>query len=112
MPHRVLVVENDIDIQGYCKTILESAGFAVDACDTLADARRLFNANRPDLAVLDIGLPDGSGIDLMREWHGYPGPKVPVLVLTARGDLATRLLGVRRQDCRPTQYQCDAETRR
>jgi signal transduction histidine kinase len=91
MSHRVLVVENDVDIQGYCKTVLESAGFAVDACETLAEARVLFNAKRPDLAVLDIGLPDGTGIDLMREWHGYPGPKVPVLFLTARGDLQTRL---------------------
>lgn len=91
MSHRVLVVEDDLDIQGYCKTILESEGFTVDACDTAAEARRLFNANRPDLAVLDLGLPDGNGTDLMKEWHGYPGPKVPVLFLTARGDLKTRL---------------------
>lgn len=91
MSHRVLVVEDDLDIQGYCKTILESEGFAVDACDTAAEARRLFGANRPDLAVLDIGLPDGTGMDLMKEWHGFPGPKVPVLFLTARSDLKTRL---------------------
>ncbi|MEK7382491.1 MAG: response regulator transcription factor [Elusimicrobiota bacterium] len=91
MSHRVLVVEDDLDIQGYCKTILESEGFAVDACDTAAEARRLFAANRPDLAVLDIGLPDGTGMDLMKEWHAFPGPKVPVLFLTARGDLKTRL---------------------
>ncbi|MBI5246055.1 MAG: HAMP domain-containing histidine kinase [Elusimicrobia bacterium] len=91
MSHRVLVVEDDLDIQGYCKTILESEGFTVDACDTAAEARRLFAANRPDLAVLDIGLPDGTGMDLMKEWHAYAGPKVPVLFLTARGDLKTRL---------------------
>ncbi len=91
MSHRVLVVENDVDILGYCKTVLESAGFTVDTCETLTEARVQFNAKRPDLAVLDIGLPDGTGIDLMREWHGYPGPKVPVLFLTARGDLQTRL---------------------
>ncbi len=91
MSHRVLVVEDDLDIQGYCKTILESEGFTVDACDTAAEARRLFGANRPDLAVLDIGLPDGTGLDLMKEWHGFPGPKVPILFLTARGDLKTRL---------------------
>jgi len=91
MAHRVLVVEDDIDIQGYCKTILESEGFIVDACDTLAQARKFFNDNRPDLAVLDIGLPDGTGLDLLKEWHSYPGPKVPILFLTARGDLKTRL---------------------
>lgn len=91
MTHRVLVVEDDIDIQGYCKTVLEAAAFSVDACGTAAKARSLFNANRPDLVVLDIGLPDGNGLDLMREWHAYPGPKVPVIFLTSRGDLKTRL---------------------
>jgi len=91
MSHRVLVVEDDLDIQGYCKTILESEGFAVDACGTAAEARRLFFENRPDLAVVDIGLPDGTGLDLMKDWHGLPGPKVPILFLTARGDLKTRL---------------------
>ncbi|MEK7384553.1 MAG: ATP-binding protein [Elusimicrobiota bacterium] len=91
MTHRVLVVEDDINIQGYCKTVLEAEAFSVDACGTAVQARRLFNANRPDLVVLDIGLPDGSGLDLMREWHAYPGTKVPVLFLTAQGDLKTRL---------------------
>ena len=91
MSLRVLVVEDDLDIQGYCKTILESAGYAVDACARADDARRLFNGNRPDMAVVDVGLPDGDGIELMKEWHGYPGPKVPILFLTARGDLKTRL---------------------
>ncbi|MEK7390483.1 MAG: ATP-binding protein [Elusimicrobiota bacterium] len=91
MSHRVLVVEDDLDIQGYCKTILESAGFKVDPCGTISAANLLFNASRPDLAIVDIGLPDGSGIDLMRSWHHHPGPKVPVLFLTSRGDLKTRL---------------------
>ena len=91
MSHRVLVVEDDLDIQGYCKTILESEGFVVDACDTALEARKLFAANRPDLAVLDIGLPDGTGMDLMKEWHSYAGPKLPIMFLTARGDLQTRL---------------------
>ncbi len=91
MTHRVLVVEDDASIQGYCKTILESEGFVVDSCCTLAEARQLFNANRPDLAVLDIGLPDGTSLELMREWHGYPGTKVPILFLTARSDMKTRL---------------------
>src|SRR5579885_377831 len=90
MPHRVLVVEDDPDIQGYCNTVLESAGFVVDSCSTVAEARRLY-AKKPDLVVLDIGLPDGNGLDLMREWQGLPGAKAPVLFLTARGDMKTRL---------------------
>lgn len=91
MPSRVLVVEDDLVILDYCKTVLEAAGIHVDGCSTAAEGRRLFSANRPELAILDIGLPDGTGLDLMAEWHSYPGPKVGVIFLTARGDLKTRL---------------------
>lgn len=87
----MLVVEDDLVIQSCCRTVLESAGIIVDACDTVADGKRLFAAHRPDLAVLDIGLPDGTGLDLLREWNNLPGSKVPVIFLTARGDLKTRL---------------------
>lgn len=91
MSQRVLLVEDDLGIQAYCKAELEKAGITVAACETAADARRLFAERRPDLAVLDYGLPDATGIDLIKEWHAYNGPKVPVLFLTARGDLKTRL---------------------
>jgi two-component system sensor histidine kinase/response regulator len=91
MPSRVLVVEDDLAILDYCRTVLESAGITVDGCSSAAEGRGLFAANRPELAILDIGLPDGTGLDLMQEWHAYPGPKVGVIFLTARGDLKTRL---------------------
>jgi two-component system sensor histidine kinase/response regulator len=91
MPSRVLVVEDDLVILDYCRTVLETAGITVDGCSTAADGRRLYQASRPDLAILDIGLPDGTGLDLMQEWHGHSGPKTAVIFLTARGDLKTRL---------------------
>jgi len=91
MAHRILVVEDDVSVLGYCKTALESAGFEVEACETAAEARKLYAADRPDLAVLDIGLPDGNGLDLMREWKKLPGAMPPILFLTARGDMKTRL---------------------
>jgi two-component system sensor histidine kinase/response regulator len=89
MGHRVLVIEDDPDIQGYCNTVLESAGFTVDSTNTVEGARRLYG-NKPDLIVLDIGLPDGNGVDLMREWQ-KAGTTPPILFLTARGDMKTRL---------------------
>lgn len=89
--HRVLVVEDDVHILGYCTTALEAEGFVVDACGTMSEARTMFDANRPDLVVLDIGLPDGTGMELMRELHGRAGLKVPVMFLTGRRDLKTRL---------------------
>jgi two-component system sensor histidine kinase/response regulator len=89
MVHRVLVVEDEPIIQGYVKTVLERAGFMVDACGTLADARSLYEQN-PDLLVLDLRLPDGSGLELMRELQKR-GPTPPILFMTARGDMTTRL---------------------
>jgi two-component system sensor histidine kinase/response regulator len=91
MPHRILVVEDDAGILGYCKTALESAGFEVETCVTAADARRLYAGRRPDLAVLDIGLPDGTGLDLLTEWKKLPDAPPPILFLTASGDMRTRL---------------------
>ncbi len=89
MSHLILVVEDEPAILGYCETELQSAGFDVLGCATAADARKLYD-KRPDLIVLDIGLPDGNGLDLMREWQ-KGGPVPPVLFLTARGDMKTRL---------------------
>ncbi|HAZ08634.1 MAG TPA: hypothetical protein DCZ01_08970 [Elusimicrobia bacterium] len=89
--HNILVVEDDPDIQGYCNTVLESAAFNVASCSTMAQARRLYEERRPDLVVVDIGLPDGNGIDLLREWRKLPGRPAAILFLTARGDLKTRI---------------------
>lgn len=85
------MVEDDKSILDICNMVLESAGLAVDSCETVIDARRLYLAGRPDLAILDIGLPDGNGLDLLREWKSLPEAPPPVLFLTARGDLKTRL---------------------
>jgi two-component system sensor histidine kinase/response regulator len=87
--HRILVVEDEPAILGYCQTVLKGAGFEVDGCSTVAEARRLYGDN-PDLIILDYGLPDGNGLDLMREWQKR-GRTPPILFLTGRGDLRTRL---------------------
>ena len=91
MPRRILLVEDDIAIRGCCATLMDSEGYIVDVCETMVEARRLFMANRPDLAIIDIGLPDGTGLELAAQWHGHPGPKVPIIFLTGRGDVKTRL---------------------
>jgi signal transduction histidine kinase len=91
MAHLILVVEDDDGIRGYCKTALESVGFEVQTCATAVEARRLYIGRRPDLAVLDIGLPDGNGLELLSEWRKLPAPPPPILFLTANGDMKTRL---------------------
>ena len=89
--HKILVVEDDLDIQGFCKTVLESAGFSVDACVTAAEAEKLFRGGSPDLVIIDIGLPDGSGLDVCRQLGLGGKSRVPFVFLTAQNDLNTRL---------------------
>lgn len=87
----ILVVEDDIAIQGFCQTVLESAGFRVDAVATAADAVVSFKKSAPDLIILDYSLPDGNGVDLAKQMGLDSSRKTPFLFLTARQDLSTRL---------------------
>jgi signal transduction histidine kinase len=90
MAHLILLVEDDDAIRTSCERALKSAGFEVQSCASAFEARALYIGRRPGLAVLDIGLPDGNGLDLMREWRSLPMPP-PIVFLTARGDMKTRL---------------------
>lgn len=90
MALKILLIEDDIDIQGFAKTVLENEGFVVDACETIARGTKLYEAGRPDLVILDIGLPDGSGLNLLKQLS-QSETHAPLVVLTARRDLNTRL---------------------
>jgi DNA-binding response OmpR family regulator len=76
----VLLVEDDDDVQFFNKSLLEENGFTVDSAVTLAAAREAVIRRAPDVLVLDIGMPDGSGLDFLREFRR--GSKSPVLMLT------------------------------
>ena len=82
---RILVVEDDEILFDAVRTGLVLEGFAVDAVDTIADAREAAGTVDYDAVVLDIGLPDGTGLDLLGEWR-KAGRSVPVLLLTARNE--------------------------
>ncbi|MBI3551317.1 MAG: hybrid sensor histidine kinase/response regulator [Elusimicrobia bacterium] len=91
MPHKILVVEDDIAIQGFCQTVLESAGFSVKSVSTATEGLKSFQEDTPDMVILDIGLPDGNGLDLGKKMGLGPECAVSFLFLTARQDLNTRL---------------------
>jgi len=81
---RVLVVDDDFRVAGLHRDMIAGlAGFeVVDAVHTAADARRVVRAQRPDLVVLDVHLPDGDGISLAGELD------VDVLIVSAETDAA------------------------
>lgn len=89
---RILFVE---DHQALAEAIgggLRRAGFAVDEAGSLFAAREALGLTTYDLVVLDIGLPDGSGTELLAELRRAGG--TPVIVLTARGALGDRVDGL------------------
>ncbi len=97
MPTRILLVEDDPAIARTVAYSLEREGLASTHSLLLQDARAQLAGTRFDLLVLDLGLPDGSGLDLLREVRqagGHGGGHLPVLVLSAQGEEIDRVLGL------------------
>ena len=79
---KVLVVDDEISIQRFLRVALNGQGFIVSEANTGQDALQMITLNRPDLVILDLGLPDMDGIEvtrLTREWS-----KVPIIILSVR----------------------------
>ncbi|CAL8974721.1 Transcriptional regulatory protein SrrA [Cellulomonas sp. T2.31MG-18] len=89
----VLVVEDESDIREVLRRYLERAGYAVLTTGSGAEALRLVETSAADLVVLDLGLPDVDGADVLREVRS--GSRTPVLVLTARSAVEDRIRGLR-----------------
>ncbi len=88
----ILVVEDEMKIARLVRDYLEHAGFQVivtgDGGAALASAR----GAKPDLVVLDLGLPGLDGLDVTRELRR--SSNIPIVILTARGDEADRIVGL------------------
>jgi DNA-binding response OmpR family regulator len=82
-PRRVLVVDDDDDIRTVLSEVLRRADLAVIDAATGRDALRRAFEDRPDVVVLDLGLPDIDGMEVLRRLRDMTD--LPVLVLTARG---------------------------
>ena len=92
VPHRVLVVDDDVEVRTLVRDGLIIHGFEVSEAGSAAEARRSVAIMRPDVVLLDLTLPDGNGLDLLRELHAGNG--VAVIVLSGRGDEADRVAGL------------------
>ena len=89
----VLVVEDEREIRDLLRRYLERAGHAVLSTGSGAEALRLVQEGTPDLVVLDLGLPDVDGSEVLREVR-QDGRRTPVLVLTARAGVDDRIRGL------------------
>jgi len=89
MQSHILIVEDEPDIRRFVRLTLSAEGHAVHEAGTLQ--RGLIDAatRRPDLVVLDLGLPDGDGVDLIRDLRQWSA--VPVIVLSARSREADKI---------------------
>lgn len=90
----VVVVDDEEDIRQLVSFNLEQAGFQVEAVDTAAAALAAATRSRPAVVVLDLMLPDRSGVEVCRSLRADPAlADAAILMLTARGDESDRVLG-------------------
>ncbi len=88
----VLIVEDEPSYVDALSIGLVGEGFVVAAASTIADARAQFAAVKPDILLLDVMLPDGSGIDFCRELRATSA--VPIIMVTARSEEVDVILGL------------------
>ncbi|MBB5322875.1 response regulator transcription factor [Marinobacter oulmenensis] len=91
---RLLLVEDDRLLADGLSGQLEKAGFSVDTTYTAREALILGEQEDYRVAVLDLGLPDGNGLDVLRKWR-ISHVSYPVLILTARGDWQDKVNGLK-----------------
>jgi two-component system phosphate regulon response regulator PhoB len=92
--HRVLVIEDEADLRALLAYNLEAWGYEVRAVDSGKTGLRTFDEFSPDLVLLDLMLPDVSGIEVCRKIRGNHDATPPIIfMLTARGDEIDRVAG-------------------
>lgn len=90
---RLLLVEDDGALARGIEAALTQSGYAVTLAPTAADALRLARAGEFEVGVLDLGLPDRDGIELLSDLRGH-GVAFPILILSARDALNDRIRGL------------------
>ena len=86
---KVLIIEDERQIRRFVRVALEEEGCRVIEAGTMAEGLALTGAERPDLIVLDLGLPDGNGVDLIRDVRGWAD--TPIVILSARAQESDKI---------------------
>ena len=92
---RILIVDDSLTVRMDLRETFESAGLTPVLCETLAAARAALAQQTFALVVLDVLLPDGDGLDLLREIKSGPASVVPVILLSTEGEVGDRIRGLK-----------------
>jgi two-component system KDP operon response regulator KdpE len=90
MNMRVLVVEDDKEIRAFIRSSLSIEGFEVQTAVSVSEAKAMLHNDLPDVMLLDLGLPDGDGIELVREVRKLHN--LPILIVSARHQESQKIL--------------------
>jgi two-component system, OmpR family, KDP operon response regulator KdpE len=89
---RVLIVDDEPQIRRFLKPALAAAGYEVLTAETGMEALRLLASDAPDVVVLDLGLPDMDGKDVLREARAFS--RAPIIILSARDREAEKIMAL------------------
>ena len=87
-PSKILIVEDDKTTRDAMRMLVEGEGYAARCAGDLAEARSICRSEKPDLILVDLSLPDGSGMELVEE-HSDPLDRTAVIVVTGASDVET-----------------------
>ena len=90
--YRILIIDDDVDLNSLLTEYLQGFGHTLVSETTAAAGRRRLRRELPDLLILDVMLPDTDGLTLCREIRAEY--EVPIIMLTARGEVADRVMGL------------------
>ncbi|TWH65008.1 DNA-binding response OmpR family regulator [Azomonas agilis] len=90
---KLLLIDDDQELCELLASWLTQEGFELDVCHEAQSARGALAEQQPEVVILDVMLPDGSGLELLRQLRALY-PELPVLMLSARGEPLDRILGL------------------
>ena len=94
MRHKILIIEDEPDIRKTLEYNISREGYDVVCASTLLDGKEQFNSSEFSLILLDLMLPDGSGLDLCREIKSQKDKShTPIIILTAKDDEVDKVVG-------------------